>query len=77
MKTLRELRRERLMSIEGLAEATGVSTKTIVETELGRSQPKLRTIKRLSEALSVDPLTVEEFAAAIQDDGDQSKKLAA
>ncbi len=66
MKTLRTWRQERLVSIEDLAEKSGVSTKTIVETELGRTTPKYRTIRRLSEALEVDPGEVEEFAAVMR-----------
>lgn len=77
MPTLREVRRGKLISIEGLSEMTGVSTKTIVEIELGRSTPRLRTIKRLSEALEIEPGNVQEFAAAIADEGDQAKKLVA
>lgn len=77
MPTLREVRRGKLISIEGLSEMSGVSTKTIVEIELGRSTPRLRTIRRLSEALEVEPGKVQEFAAAIADDGDTAKKLAA
>ena len=69
MKPLREWRRDRLVSIEDLAKKSGVSTKTIVETELGRSQPKLRTIRKLSEALKVEPREVVEFDAAIRGDG--------
>lgn len=65
MKTLREWRRDQLVSIEDLAERAGVSTKTIVETELGRSRPKFRTMRKLSEALDVDPKEVAEFAAVI------------
>ncbi len=76
MRTLRDARREKLISIETLSEMSGVSTKTIVETELQRSAPKLRTIKRLSEALDVAPLEIEEFADAILED-DSIKKLAA
>ena len=77
MSTLREIRRGKLISIEGLAEVANVSTKTIVEIEHGRSVPRLRTIKKLSEALEVKPADVEEFAAAIADDGELAKKLAA
>ena len=66
MKTLRAWRQERLISIEDLAAKSGVSTKTIVETELGRTTPKYRTIRRLSEALDVDPGEVEEFAAVMR-----------
>lgn len=69
MPTLREVRRGKLISIEGLSEMTGVSTKTIVQVELGRSTPRLSTIKRLSEALEVEPGKVQEFAAAIADTG--------
>ena len=76
MRTLRDARREKLISIETLSEMSGVSTKTIVETELQRSAPKLRTIKKLSEALDVPPLEIEEFAGAILED-DSIKKLAA
>ncbi len=78
MKTLREHRRARLVSIEDLALISGVSTKTIVETELGRTQPKFRTIRRLSDALQVDPADVVEFAAVMtQAEEDPTKKLAA
>jgi transcriptional regulator with XRE-family HTH domain len=77
MKTLREHRRAKLMSIEDLAAAAGVSTKTIVDTELGRTQPKFRTIRRISTALDIDPTEIEEFADAMAGDEGESKKLAA
>jgi transcriptional regulator with XRE-family HTH domain len=67
MKTLRQWRRARLISIEDLAKAAGVSTKTIVGTELGRSRPKFRTIRRLCDALKVEPTEVSEFAAVIEE----------
>jgi transcriptional regulator with XRE-family HTH domain len=77
MPTLRAVRRGKLISIEDLAELAGVSTKTIVEIELGRSTPRLRTIRKLSAALDVDPASVDEFVAAIAEGGDPTKKLAA
>lgn len=70
MKGLRAWRQERLMSIEDLATKAGVSTKTIVETELGRTTPKFRTIRRLSEALAVEPAAVAEFAAVMHGTGE-------
>lgn len=76
MKTLREHRRTKLMSIEDLSQAADVSTKTVVDTELGRTTPKLRTIKKISEALGIDAMEIQEFAIAIEED-DGSKKLAA
>jgi len=77
MPTLRAARRGKLISIEDLAELAGVSTKTIVEIELGRSTPRLRTIRKLSQALGVEPASIDEFAAAIADGGEPAKKLAA
>jgi DNA-binding XRE family transcriptional regulator len=72
MKTLREHRHAAFLSIEDLAAKAGVSTKTIVETEHGRTQPKFRTIRKISEALGVDPMEIEEFAAV----GDMGKAAA-
>ena len=78
MKSLREHRHARFISIEDLAEKAGVSTKTIVDTELRRTQPKFRTIRKISEALGVDPAEVAEFAAAANPAlAEQAKKLAA
>ena len=76
MRTLREHRHAKFISIEDLAEKAGVSTKTIVDTELGRTQPRFRTIRKISEALGISPAEVIEFAAVIEQE-DQSKKLAA
>jgi predicted transcriptional regulator len=75
MRTLREHRHAKFISIEDLAEKAGVSTKTIVDTELGRTQPKFRTIRKISEALGIAPEEVVEFAAVIG--GNDAKKLAA
>jgi transcriptional regulator with XRE-family HTH domain len=77
MKPLREARREKALSIEALAEESGVSTKTIVQIELTRSLPKLRTIGKLSKALGVEPIEIEEFAAAIRGDSIEDLKKAA
>ena len=66
MKGLRAWRLERVRSIEDLAAAAGVSNKTITDIEHGRVRPKLRTIRRLSEALGVEPGEVTEFAAVIR-----------
>jgi transcriptional regulator with XRE-family HTH domain len=69
MKTLREWRLERLLSIEEIAAKSGVSTKTVVQIEHGRQLPRIRTIRRLSEALDVQPAEVEEFKAALDELG--------
>ena len=69
MKTLREWRAVRLESSKTLAAKAGVSNKTILEIENGRNLPMFRTIRRLSEALGVDPEEIEEFASAIAERG--------
>jgi transcriptional regulator with XRE-family HTH domain len=76
MKTLREWRKERLMSLDDLAAAAGVSNKTIVQVELGRQLPRYRTMRRLCAALKVQPADVTEFVAALQE-GAQGEEEAA
>lgn len=75
MKTLREHRRSQFLSIEDLAKSAGVSTKTIVDTEHGRTQPKFRTIRKISDALGVSPAEVAEFAAVSEMAGDMKKAV--
>lgn len=70
-KTLRAWRLGRVQSIEDLATAAGVSNKTITDIEHGRVRPKLRTIRRLSEALAVEPAAVAEFAAVMRPEEDR------
>lgn len=69
MKSLREWRAERLESSKTLALKAGVSNKTILEIENGRSLPRFPTMRKLSEALGVEPGDIEEFAAAIEERG--------
>ncbi len=66
MMTLRETRRRSLLSIIQLAEKAGVSTRTIVDLEHGRTVPRLQTMRKVSEALGVGPESIEEFRNAIE-----------
>ena len=50
---LKELRRERRLTQEQLAEAAGLSYKFLGEVERGRGNPTLTTLSALSEALGV------------------------
>lgn len=75
MTTLRECRRRKLLSIADLATAAGVSTRTIVDLEHGRTVPRLLTMRKLSAALDVAPEEVEEFRRAIAEE-DQGKLAA-
>ena len=52
---LRELREAQFLSQVNLATKAGVTEKTIIRLEKGRSGPKWQTLRKLSEALGVDP----------------------
>jgi DNA-binding XRE family transcriptional regulator len=67
--SLRDVRAERLLSIRELAHLAGVAPSTIYMIEVGRSTPRLGVVRRLAEALSVDPLTVTELRRAIRAHG--------
>jgi transcriptional regulator with XRE-family HTH domain len=68
MLSLRAWRLRRVQSVHDLAASAGVSNKTILDIEHGRVRPKLRTIRRLSLALQVEPTEVEEFARVLSPD---------
>lgn len=52
---LRELRRERVLSMRELEERSGVSYNSIWRLENGKTGGQPRTIRKLAEALGVDP----------------------
>jgi transcriptional regulator with XRE-family HTH domain len=52
--TLRDLRLARALSQRDLAEQAGVAPKTVVDLELGRKEPQLKTIRKLAAALGVE-----------------------
>jgi len=55
VERLRELRRERVLSLRELEEQSGVSYNTIWRIEDGRQGAHPRTIRKLAEALGVEP----------------------
>ncbi len=54
-KQLRQLRRERALSQRDLARMTGIAHDSISQLETGKRQAQPRTIRKLAEALKVDP----------------------
>jgi transcriptional regulator with XRE-family HTH domain len=52
---LRQLRRERAWSQRDLARHSGVSQDTITRLETGQREAQPRTMRRLAEALGVEP----------------------
>ena len=55
MERLKELRRERVLSLRELEERSGVSYNTIWRIEDGRQGAHPRTIRKLADALGVEP----------------------
>jgi transcriptional regulator with XRE-family HTH domain len=55
VERLKELRREKVLSLRELEERSGVSYNTIWRIEAGRQGAQQRTIRRLAEALGVEP----------------------
>jgi transcriptional regulator with XRE-family HTH domain len=54
-RKLRELRVERALSLRALGERSGVAYDTINKLELGQRPARLSTIRKLAEALGVEP----------------------
>jgi transcriptional regulator with XRE-family HTH domain len=52
---LKEIRTRRLLTQEELAEKAGVSAATVVNVERNNQEPHFRTIRKLAQALDVDP----------------------
>ena len=52
---LRQLREERALRQEDLAELAGVGKNTISRIERNRTEPHMSTVRKLADALEVDP----------------------
>ena len=55
---LKAARTRRLLTQEELAAKAGVSAATVVNIERDNQEPQFRTIRKLAEALDVDPTTL-------------------
>ena len=55
VERLKELRRERVLALRELEERSGVSYNTIWRLEDGRQGAHPRTVRKLAEALGVEP----------------------
>ena len=56
-----------------LAREANVNRGTVYAIEAGKWLPNLETVRKLSEALEVDPMEVDEFKAAIERSAQQGK----
>jgi transcriptional regulator with XRE-family HTH domain len=57
---LRQLREARFFSHRDLAREAGVSPTTVLNLEAGRVEAQRRTIRKLAQALEVDPAELVE-----------------
>ena len=58
MASLKELREKRYLSQENLASKSGMTTSTINRLENGKQIPHFGTIRKLAEALGVEPADI-------------------
>ena len=63
MERLKELRREQVLSLRELEARSGVSYNTIWRLEDGRQGAHPRTIRKLAEALGVEPVELLQEGA--------------
>jgi transcriptional regulator with XRE-family HTH domain len=52
---LRELRRDRMLTQRDLAQRADIALSTVVNLEKQHTEPRFGTIRKLAEALEVDP----------------------
>lgn len=68
MASLRTLRRRQLMSQRDLAHKAGVTPSTIYLIEAGRTEPRLKVMRQICEALAVAPHEIDEFRRELEGD---------
>ncbi len=61
---LRELRNQKGVTLEGLAEAAGVSFSTLTRIESNQNQPNLATIKQIADYFGMTPSHILELATS-------------
>jgi transcriptional regulator with XRE-family HTH domain len=59
MPLLRDIREKKFLTQEELAQKAGLTVVTINRIEKGRQKPRFKTIRKLAEALSVEPGDIE------------------
>lgn len=64
MKSLKELRNDRYLSVRDLAEMAGVTPATVSYIENGKTVPRQKSMRKLAAALGVEPSDVQEFVDA-------------
>ena len=64
---LRQLRKDRSLSQQELAQAAGVSVRTLTDLECGKvSRPRFATLRSLADALGLDPAERRHLLAPLR-----------
>ena len=71
MRTIKEWRAARGLSIRRLAEEAGVSHRTVYLADAGRQQPSVKLMWKIAAALGTAPLEIAEFHKAITERGEE------
>ncbi len=66
VRSLRDWRAERLLTIRDLARAAGVAPSTVYLTETRQTTPRPTVMRRIASVLGVDGRRVAEFRRAIE-----------
>jgi transcriptional regulator with XRE-family HTH domain len=67
VQPLRAWRTQQMMSMKDLADTADVSPQTLLAIEHGRRlRPNYAVMRRISQALGVEPSEIAEFAAAVE-----------
>ncbi len=78
MPSLASVRRRRLLTQRALANKAGVALSTVYAIENGRrAVPRFEVIRKLAEALEIEPLEIDEFRHAIGDEASRRTAAAA
>jgi transcriptional regulator with XRE-family HTH domain len=56
------------MNQRELAKAAGITQATLVDLEHGRGRPRASTMRKVAEALGVEPTAIAEFRRVIEAD---------
>lgn len=74
MPKLEQVRRQKLLSQQDLANKAGIARSTVFLIEAGRTKPRLSVMRRICEALGVAPGEIDEFKQAIEGTGESKGK---
>ena len=68
MASLRQIRRNQLLSQRDLARKARITPSTVYLIEAGRTRPRLKVMRQICEALGVAPQDIDEFRQELENE---------